>query len=222
MTKCEKLLGEWRYSLANLDLAFPDLLVAGVDEAGRGPLAGPVSAAAVVLPPDYVNPNIVDSKKLSPAKREKVFEEIVRIAFGYAVVFVGPKQIDRLNIREATRYAMACAAKELVMAFRRRSWHGSVHFLVDGNVPMATNLSQETIIKGDEKVQAISAASIIAKVSRDREMILSEEHFPGYGFAVHKGYPTAYHKQKIRELGPSVIHRVTFAGVKEFVTPAER
>jgi ribonuclease HII len=222
MMKCEKLLGEWRYSLANLELAFPDALVAGIDEAGRGPLAGPVTAAAVVLPTDYVNPNIMDSKKLSPAKREKVFEAIVDVALGYAVVFVGPKQIDHLNIREATRYAMARAAEELVGAFRRRAWHGSVHFLIDGNVPMATNLSQETIIKGDEKIQAISAASIIAKVSRDREMILSEEHFPGYGFAVHKGYPTAYHKQKIRELGPSAIHRVTFAGVKEFVAETLR
>jgi len=137
----------------------------------------------------------------------------------YSIVFVGPEKIDQLNIREATRFAMGRAAEELHRALNNHGWRGSLRFLVDGNVKMATLLEQETIIKGDDKVRAISGASILAKVSRDHEMLKSEDYFPGYGFALHKGYPTVYHRQKVRELGPCAIHRRTFAGVKEFLVP---
>ncbi len=192
-------------------------LIAGVDEAGRGPLAGPLSAAAVVLTPGYSHPEITDSKKLSPAKREELFQVIRREAIGYAVCFYSAAQIDQFNIRQATRLAMAHAAEALVQALKQQGWSGEIHFLVDGNVPMATKLSQETIIKGDLKEQAISAASIVAKVLRDQAMDEAEKLYPGYGFSMHKGYPTAVHKQKIIELGPSPLHRLTFRGVKEFV-----
>ena len=199
-------------------LFFPHLLLGGIDEAGRGPLAGPVTAAAVVLRPNYWNEEIADSKKLTETKREQLYGEITEKALVYAIVSVGPAVIDRLNILQASRQAMMRAATKVLAELERLDFSGKVHFLVDGNVALATKLSHETIIKGDDRIKAIGAASILAKVTRDRLMTEYDEEFPGYGFAEHKGYATEYHRKKIRELGPTSIHRRTFAGVKEVLS----
>jgi len=189
--------------------------IAGIDEAGRGPLAGPVTAACVCFPIDYVNPEITDSKKLSSQKREDLFPVICKKAVAWSSVSVGPRRIDSLNILRATTLAMRLCAERVHRKLTRRKKSRRVHFLIDGNTRMETHLSQETIIKGDQSVLVISAASILAKVSRDRLMSRLCEHYPGYGFSEHKGYGTALHRQKIRELGPSRVHRSTFAGVAE-------
>ena len=189
--------------------------VAGIDEAGRGPLAGPVTAAAVVLPARYVNLRINDSKKLTHADREELYEEIVTIALAYSVKSLGPRAIERHNILQATRKAMFLAAKEVHAMLNQDANGAHVHFLIDGNTRIATKVPHETIISGDSKIAAISAASILAKVTRDREMVRLDRRYPGYGFAAHKGYGTELHRQKIQELGPSKIHRRTFAGVRE-------
>jgi ribonuclease HII len=194
------------------------LFVAGIDEAGRGPLAGPVTAACVCLPHDYSNPEISDSKKLSAEKREKLYEEIVRAALAFSAVSVGPRRIEHLNILRATKLSMQLAAARVAAQLRRgRRRRAKVYYLVDGNAPLATSLAHETIIKGDEKIQAIGAASIIAKVTRDRLMRLLDGVYPGYGFSEHKGYGTELHRSRIASLGPSRIHRRSFAGVREFV-----
>lgn len=193
----------------------------GIDEAGRGPLAGPVTAAAVSLPETYTNSEINDSKKLSEQKREKLFEEIITHALAYSVVSVGPRRIETINIREATRLAMRLAADRVARILKERYSNAMsndlppLHLVIDGNVPIDTFFSQETIIKGDEKVLAIQAASILAKVTRDRLMLRLESRYPGYGFSVHKGYPTAAHLRGLAEKGPCRVHRRTFAGVKE-------
>lgn len=195
----------------------PALLVGGIDEAGRGPLAGPVTAAAVVLRPRYKNPAIADSKKLSENKREKLYDQIISDALVYAVASVGPDEIDRINILQATRQAMRLAAERVMQGLQVNGFEGPLHFLIDGNVKLETNISHETIIKGDDRIQAISAASILAKVTRDRMMIKYGQVYPDYGFAEHKGYGTSYHREKIKELGPTEIHRKTFAGVREHI-----
>lgn len=178
---------------------------AGVDEAGRGPLAGPVVAAAVVFPPGYLNPDIRDSKLLSPAKREQLYPVIRRDAVACAVASVTHEEIDRINILRASLLAMgrAVAALQTPADF----------LLVDGNCPIPCDISQETVIGGDRRCLSIAAASILAKVSRDRLMREYDLLYPGYGFATHKGYPTAGHLAAIRRLGPSPIHRRTFRGV---------
>lgn len=182
--------------------------IAGADEAGRGPLAGPVVGAAVVLPEGYINPEIKDSKKLSPKKRELLFIEITSKAVAWSVVAVGHKRIESLNILNASLLAMALATirckAEMV--------------LVDGNQRLPIDLTQRTIVGGDGKEVAISAASIIAKVCRDRLMRKLDEFYPGYGFSSHFGYPTSEHRESIIRLGPSPIHRKTFSGVKEYIS----
>lgn len=182
--------------------------IAGVDEVGRGPLAGPVVAAAVIFPLGYYNPEIQDSKKLSPSKREQLSAVIKNDALAWAVVSVGHRRIEHLNIREASRVAMALAVKRIDADFVR----------VDGNVPIDIELPQETVIGGDALHVEISAASILAKVWRDSLMPIFDKRYPGYGFSDHAGYPTAAHRKSIAALGPSAIHRRTFRGVKEYVS----
>lgn len=196
--------------------------VAGIDEAGRGPLAGPVTAACVVLPSGYSNSEFRDSKKLSSPVRDRLYLEIIKVSLAYAVVSIGPRRIEELNIREATRLAMALAAEKvrnsLEISSKTKSKKFSLQLLVDGDTSIDTNLSQKTIIKGDEKILAISAASILAKVSRDRLMEQLDTYYPQYGFAKHKGYPTKAHLQQIAEHGPARPHRSTFAGVREYLS----
>ncbi len=190
--------------------------IAGVDEAGRGPLAGPVSAAAVCLPIGYLNSQINDSKKLSEKKREELFQEIQQVSLAYSICFISPAEIDQINILQASLKAMFQAATEVQQQLNAKYPDSSVHFLVDGNFALRDPLSSEALVKGDQREQCIGAASILAKVARDREMLILDQKFPGYGLAVHKGYPTKFHRQKIAELGPAEIHRRSFAGVREF------
>lgn len=178
---------------------------AGVDEAGRGPLAGPVVAAAVVLPDDCKIEGLDDSKKLSHSKREKILEEIKSIAISYAVGIVEPEEIDKINILRASLLAMEISVKQLTTK--------PDYLLIDGNQKTSLLLMQETIVKGDSKSCSIAAASILAKVTRDT--IMEEYHsiYPEYNFKGHKGYPTKEHYQALREYGPCPIHRKTFRGV---------
>lgn len=181
-------------------------LICGVDEAGRGPLAGPVVAAAVVFPEDYKNVHFRDSKKLSPKKRDILFREVQQEARSWAIVAVGPRRIDKLNILQASLLAMSLAAQ-------RVEAHA---LLVDGNKTIQSPLPQKAVVKGDDLHVQISAASILAKVWRDRLMVKLGEKYPGYGLEGHAGYPTQKHRQAIAQLGPSPVHRRTFRGVKEF------
>jgi ribonuclease HII len=193
------------------------LFLAGIDEAGRGPLAGPVTAACVCLPPKYKNKQIADSKMLSAETRAELYDEIAGSALAVAAVSVGPRRIDRMNILAATKLAMCLAAHRVTKQLERRSRAANVYFLIDGNASPATTLAHETIIKGDQKILAISAASIVAKVTRDRLMERLETYYPCYGFVEHKGYGTELHRARIAEHGPCRVHRRTFAGVREFV-----
>jgi len=188
-------------------MSSPFLLIAGVDEAGRGPLAGPVVAAACVFPAGYSNEKIQDSKKLSAKKREELFEIIKRDAISWSVIAVGPRRIEKINILRASLLAMSLAVKRVT----------ADRVLIDGNMPIETDLPQESIIGGDRLILQISAASILAKVTRDRLMQRLELKYPGYGLGKHAGYPTASHRSAIKSLGPCKIHRVTFRGVSEYV-----
>ncbi len=184
--------------------------IAGVDEVGRGPLAGPVVAAAVVFPAGYTDRRIKDSKQLSPQMREILVSEIKQTALAWAIVSVGHARIEILNIREATRLAMSLAVARIDADL----------VLVDGNVPIETTIPQRTVVKGDQLHVEISAASILAKVFRDDLMCRLDEKYPGYGLANHAGYGTEMHRQAIKTLGPSPIHRRSFRGVKEFIAIA--
>lgn len=182
--------------------------IAGVDEAGRGPLAGPVVAAAVILDDARPIEGLDDSKKLSAARREDLFERIRDRAAGFAIVEVGPEDIDRLNILQATMTAMVRAVRSLDPL--------PDHVRVDGNrVPDLGGLSCEALIGGDGLCKAIGAASILAKVHRDRLMIDYHARWPDYGFDRHKGYPTAAHLDALDRLGPTPIHRRTFRPVRQ-------
>ena len=191
--------------------------IGGIDEAGRGPLAGPVTAAAVVLPADYQNPSVTDSKKLSAAERDRLFDEIVGAALAWSAISVGPRRIERINIREATKEAMIRSALNVREQLRATNPETEGVFLIDGNMRCGDLFTHETIVKGDAKIMAIAAASILAKVTRDRVMQILEQRYPGYGLGEHMGYPTPKHRAQIAALGPSKIHRRTFAGVKEWV-----
>lgn len=183
--------------------------VAGVDEAGRGPLAGPVAAAAVILPEGLCIQGVDDSKKLSPYKRDQLFDVIMSLAVSVGVGIVAPDVIDDINILQATRLAMLNAVRQLSPQ--------PDFILIDGITTISTAISQKTVKKGDSLSLSIAAASIIAKVTRDRLMLEMDALYPGYGLAGHKGYGSAQHLEAIRLLGPSPIHRMTFAGVKEHV-----
>lgn len=176
--------------------------VAGVDEVGVGPLAGPVVAAAVIFEPGARILGVDDSKKLSAERRETLAAEIRRQAVVWSVVRVEPEEIDRINVLQASLTAMRRAVLQLDPL--------PEHVLVDGRAIPTLTIPQETWIKGDARCFAIAAASILAKTSRDAMMVGYDEEFPGYGFASHKGYPTPAHREAIRKLGPSPIHRQSF------------
>ena len=182
-------------------------LVAGVDEAGRGPLAGPVCAAAVILDPDRAPEGLADSKILKAEVRERLAREIEAGALAYAVAFASTAEIDALNILNASLLAMRRAVEAL--------HPGPESVLVDGNrCPDGLPCPARSIVGGDGSVPAISAASILAKVARDRWMQELDARYPGYGFARHKGYPTAAHLEVLRALGPCCEHRRSFGPVR--------
>jgi ribonuclease HII len=177
--------------------------VAGVDEAGRGPLAGPVAAAAVILDPRMVPRGLDDSKLMTPSERERLYEEIMLHALAVAVAFVSAAEIDKINIRQATFLAMRKALYALAIAPR--------HILIDGNdLPPDLSFAAETLIKGDAAVSSIAAASIVAKVTRDRMMRRLCRHYPAYRFSEHFGYATKAHLAAITEHGPCAYHRLSF------------
>jgi ribonuclease HII len=183
--------------------------IAGIDEAGRGPLAGPVVSAAVILPGSFDLGGVDDSKRLTPKKRAALFGEIYRSAVSVGVGVVGPDRIDEINILQASLLSMAMA----VACLDPRP----DCLLIDGIFKIDSNLPQTPITKGDSRSVSIAAASIIAKVTRDNMMVQFHRTYPQYGFVTHKGYPTKAHKAAIREYGCTPIHRRTFKGVKEYV-----
>ncbi|MBQ9825690.1 MAG: ribonuclease HII [Firmicutes bacterium] len=176
--------------------------IAGVDEVGRGPLAGPVVTAAVILPKDFSLLGVDDSKKLSPKRREELFEQIKEAAVCWAIGRREPDRIDEINILEATKEAMLDAVKALPVK--------PDHVLIDAVRLQGLDMPQTSIIKGDARSVSIAAASILAKVTRDREMVEMAGIYPGYAFESNKGYGTAAHYEGLRKLGPCPIHRKTF------------
>ena len=177
-------------------------VVCGVDEAGRGPLAGPVCAAAVILPADLEIPGLNDSKKLTDKKRRELYDIILAQSISYGIALVDEKTIDEINILQATFLAMERAVAQLSVQPNLA--------LVDGNRAPALPVPVKTVIKGDSLSANIAAASILAKVTRDRLMEELDETYPAYGFAVHKGYGTKRHYEALTEFGPSPVHRMTF------------
>ena len=184
-------------------------LIAGVDEAGRGPLAGPVVAAAVVLSADAILQGLDDSKKLSPTRREELFPKIQTQAVVYGVAVVNPEVIDKINILQAALLAMQQAVEQLQPV--------PDLLLIDGNQKTASSIEQWAIVKGDSKSLSIAAASVLAKVTRDHIMQDYHQLYPQYEFARHKGYGTKLHRDLIAEHGPCPIHRSTFKGVTEYL-----
>ncbi len=183
-------------------------IVVGVDEAGRGPLAGPVVAGAVFLPADVDYSVFKDSKKLSHKKREKLFATIKEQHIPYGVGLCSPEEIDDINILQASLLAMQRAVLDLSVK--------ADYLLIDGKFTIDMVLPQEALIKGEDKSASIAAASIVAKVTRDELMVAYDAEYPQYNFAGHKGYPTKAHKALIGEYGVCPIHRRSFRGVKEF------
>ena len=183
--------------------------IAGIDEAGRGPLAGPVVSAAVLLPPSFHDPDITDSKKLSPKKRSYLYEKLYDQAVSIGIGIVDNIEIERINILNASLLSMAISVKNL---------NPQPDFLlIDGKFKIPMDLPQEPVIRGDALSISIAAASIIAKVTRDRLMERYHQDYPQFGFSRHKGYPTKAHKEAIRTFGCCPIHRRTFKGVKEYL-----
>ncbi|GMR14519.1 MAG: ribonuclease HII [Gammaproteobacteria bacterium] len=182
------------------------VLEAGVDEAGRGPLAGPVVVAAVILPMIYELKSLDDSKRLTALQRENLVPQIKAQAIAFAVEFVAAEEIDRVNILQATMHGMQRAVEHLLPA-PTRVW-------IDGNRAPQLSCEVKTVIGGDRLIASISAASILAKVYRDRLMLDLHHQYPGYGFDRHKGYPTAHHLERLQALGPCAIHRQSFAPVR--------
>jgi ribonuclease HII len=182
--------------------------VAGVDEAGRGPLAGPVVAAAVILDPLAIPPGLADSKVLDEGRREALYEAVMATALASVVASASPARIDATDIRKATLHAMAAAVTSLALAPR--------HVLVDGRdlPPLPLGVTGEAIVDGDALVFSIAAASILAKVHRDRLMRHVHAAHPAYGFAIHKGYGTKAHREAIAAHGPCIHHRMTFGSLK--------
>jgi len=184
-------------------------LICGVDEVGRGPLAGPVMAAAVILDPQRPISGLADSKKLSEKRREQLYAEICEHALYWSLGRAEVEEIDQINILQASLLAMQRAVHGLELVPQ--------HALVDGNRLPKLMCSAEAIVKGDTKVACISAASIIAKVTRDREMVLLDAKYPGYGLARHKGYPTRQHLQALQDLGITPLHRRSFGPVRRLL-----
>lgn len=177
-------------------------IVVGIDEAGRGPLAGPVVAAAVILNPEKPIAGLMDSKLLSEKKRAQLFDEVVSKVLAYGIGFASAFEIDEHNILQATFLAMRRAKQQLNIL--------PTLALVDGNQDPKLDCTTQTIVQGDKLIPAISAASILAKVTRDRHMLQLDQLYPGYGFSQHKGYPTRAHKMAIVQLGLSQEHRKSF------------
>lgn len=191
------------------ELSYPEGLICGLDEAGRGPLAGPVVAAAVILDPARPIPGLNDSKKLSEKKREALAEVIRAEAVAWAVAWATVEEIDAINILQASLLAMERAVAGLAVA--------PTGALVDGNRCPVLACPVEAVVKGDGSVAPIAAASILAKTYRDREMLRLHEGYPLYGFDRHMGYPTAAHLAALREHGVTVIHRRSYAPVREIL-----
>lgn len=186
-------------------------IIAGVDEVGRGPLVGDVVAAAVILPAEHGIIGLQDSKKISAKKRNDLAEQIKTEALAWSIGRASAAEIDTLNILEATMLAMQRAVQNLTMT--------PEHVLVDGNRCPALPISCEAIVQGDGLIPCISAASIVAKVQRDEEMMILDEKFPEYGFAAHKGYPTARHLAALAEFGVTEHHRRSFKPVQRILQP---
>ena len=184
-------------------------LIAGVDEVGRGPLAGPVVAAAVIIPPDAVLPGLKDSKRLTSEMREALDIRIREQALAFAVREVGARQIERLGILAASLKAMTQAILALSLTPEM--------VLVDGPHPVPLDYPQQPVIKGDDRCPSISAAAVLAKVHRDRQMVSYHRQYPQYNFPRHKGYATPEHLEALRCWGPCPLHRRTFSGVKEWL-----
>ncbi len=182
---------------------------AGVDEAGRGPLAGDVVAAAVILDPDKPIAGLNDSKKLSVLSRQRCYQKIIEHATAFSVGRAGVQEIDELNILQASMLAMARAVETLSIR--------PDFVYVDGNLCPLWDYPSTAVVKGDARLQCVAAASIIAKVTRDQDMLELEKNFPGYGFARHKGYPTKDHLAALHRLGPCAAHRRTFKPVTELL-----
>lgn len=180
--------------------------IAGVDEVGRGPLVGAVVTAAVILDPARPIVGLADSKQLSEKRRLALYDQIKENALAWSLGRAEPEEIDQLNILHATMLAMQRAVAGLALT--------PDYVLIDGNRCPALPMPSLAVVKGDSRVAEISAASIIAKVTRDREMVELDARFPEYGFAQHKGYPTAYHLEKLAQLGATAFHRRSFAPVK--------
>ncbi len=194
----------------DVETSLKSIFIAGVDEAGRGPLAGPLAVAAVILDPAHPIVGINDSKKLSEARREALYPQIIERALAYCVVLIEPDEIDRLNIFQATMAGMSRAVAGLALVAHEA--------LIDGNqLPKDLPCRGRAIVGGDALEPAIGAASILAKVSRDRLMVALDVVHPGYGFAVHKGYPTPAHLASLQRLGPCAQHRRSFAPVKRLL-----
>lgn len=182
-------------------------VICGCDEAGRGPLAGPVVAAACILPEGYIPEGLDDSKKLTEKKREKLYAEITEKAVAWCVSAASPEEIDEINILEASLLAMRRAIEGLCIT--------PDYLLIDGNVYRGFALPGEAVVGGDGISPSIAAASVIAKVTRDRMCVEMHEAYPEYGFARHKGYPTKEHKLAVYEYGPCPIHRKSFLSFLE-------
>lgn len=191
-----------------MKLIKPEYLIAGVDEAGRGPLAGPVIAAAVILDPAHPIAGLADSKQLTEQKREALFMQIRRFALAWSAARATVREIDTINILQASLLAMRRAVDSLTSV--------PILALIDGNVCPSLVCPAKAIIKGDQSEPAISAASIVAKVLRDRIMKMLDKKYPNYGFAKHKGYSTASHLEALVRHGPCRIHRKSFSPVNEY------
>lgn len=190
-----------------MDFIYPQAnFIAGVDEVGRGPLVGAVVTAAVILDPNKPINGLADSKKLTEKKREQLFIEIQEKALCWCIGRAEPEEIDEINILHATMLAMQRAVAGLSIT--------PDFVLVDGNRCPKLSMPSQAVVKGDSLVQEISAASILAKVVRDREMVELDKAYPEYGFAKHKGYPTAYHLEKLAQHGATKFHRTSFAPVR--------
>ena len=183
--------------------------IAGIDEVGRGPLAGPVVAAAVILPKQGIGPELFDSKVISPKKRDDLYEVILSEALGVGVGIVGQEEIDLVNILEATFKAMILAVNNLPVV--------PDFILIDGPHGLRLSIPQKPVCKGDRLCNSIAAASIIAKVTRDRMMDEYHQKYPQYNFAKHKGYGTKEHLRAIQKFGICELHRKTFRGVREYI-----
>lgn len=180
--------------------------IAGTDEVGRGPLAGPLVCAAVILDPDVTIYGLNDSKKISELKREKIAKEIKKYALAYSIVYIFEEEIDQINVYQASKKGMIEALNDLTT---------EPDFVLSDAMPLGDDIPHEAIIKGDTKSASIAAASIIAKVERDHYMVKMADKYPGYGFEQHKGYPTQQHIEALDTLGICKIHRKTYKPVKD-------